>query len=61
VEVTSSVHDNDYLSRQQLEESGMTWGAKKISRDKKTRTIVSEPYVYSNDERASDLANQILS
>src|SRR5690606_10430595 len=60
VEITTSIYSKDYPTRQELEESGMTWGAKKISRNKRTRRIVSEPYVYSNDECATDLADQIL-
>lgn len=42
IEVTTAVHPNDYLSREQLDATGMTWGAKNIRRDKRTREIVSE-------------------
>jgi hypothetical protein len=60
VEVTSSMHQNDYLSRSLLHESGGTFGPKDISRDKKTRAIISKPYVYNNDEHVSDLSTQII-
>ena len=38
----------------------MTFGPNLISRDKKTGGIASQPYVYSNDERATELAAQII-
>ena len=60
VEVTTSVHPNDHLDRELLHATGRSWGVKRIWRNKKTKEIVSEPYVYDNDERATDLANQIL-
>ncbi len=60
VEVTTSYSDNDHLARRQLHEEGMTWGPKSISQDKKTGKTVSKPYVFTNDERALDLAEQIL-
>lgn len=60
VEVTTSIHQNEYLVRQQVHEQGVSFGAKSIWRDKKTRHIVSEPYVYTNDERGADLVSQIL-
>jgi hypothetical protein len=60
VEVTTSVHPNDYLDRQLFHTKGISWGVKRIWRNKKTKEIVSEPYVYRNDERSVDLANQIL-
>jgi len=60
VEVTTSVHPNDYLDRQLFHAKGMSWGVKRIWRNQKTKEIVSEPYVYRNDERSVDLANQIL-
>ncbi len=60
VEVTTSVHQNEYLARQLLHERGGSFGVKGISRDKKTGTIVSKPHVHTNDELATDLAAQIL-
>jgi hypothetical protein len=58
VEVTTSVHPNDYLSRQLLHKKGLSWGVKRIWRNTKTGEIVSEPYVYHNDERAVDLSQR---
>lgn len=60
VEVTMSVHQNEYLARQLLHERGGSFGVKGISRDKKSGTIVSKPYVHTNNELATDLADQIL-
>jgi hypothetical protein len=60
VEVTTSVHQKEYLTRQLLQERGGSFGVKGISRDKKTGDIVSKPHVYRNDELATDLASQIL-
>jgi hypothetical protein len=60
VEVTTSVHQSDYLARELLDKQGHAFGVKGISRDKKTRTIVSEPYVVTNGERETDLATQII-
>ena len=60
VEITTSVHENDHLVRELLQEQKPVFGVKGISRDKKTRAIVSEPYVVTNDERETDLASQII-
>jgi hypothetical protein len=60
VEVTTSVHPNEYLARRLLHERGGSFGVKGISRDKQTGEIVSKPYVHKNDEFASDLAAQII-
>jgi hypothetical protein len=60
VEVTTSVHQNEYLARRLLHERGGSFGVKGISRDKKTGSIVSKPHVHSNDELPADLAAQIL-
>ena len=60
VEVTTCYPDNDHLARRQLHEEGMTWGPKSISQDKKTGKITSAPYVFTNNERAIDLANKVL-
>jgi hypothetical protein len=45
VEATTSVHQNNYLARQLLHEGGPVFGVKEIKRDKKTKKIVSTPYV----------------
>jgi hypothetical protein len=60
VEITAAVHQNDHLMRQALQEQRTVFGVKRISRDKKTRAIVSEPYVFTPAERAADLAAQII-
>ena len=60
VEVTTSVHQNEHLARELLHEQGHAFGVKGISRNRKTRAIVSTPYVTTNDERETDLAAQII-
>jgi hypothetical protein len=60
VEVTTSVHPNEYLVRQLLQERGGAFGVRGIHRDKKSGNIVSKPYVFSGGENAKDLAEQIL-
>jgi hypothetical protein len=60
LEVTSSVHQNEHLARRLLHERGRSFGVKGISRDEKTGEIVSQPHVHTNDELATDLADQIL-
>lgn len=58
VEVTTSVHPNDYLMRQLLHQRGGSFGVKRIHREGKA--IVSKPYVFSGGENAKDLTEQIL-
>lgn len=60
VEVTTSVHENDYLARRLLHECGGSFGVKGISRHKKTGNIVSKPHGHTPEELATDLADQIL-
>jgi len=60
VEVTTSVHPNEHLTRQVLHERGGSFGVKGISRNKKTGDIVSKPHVHTNDELTTDLAGQII-
>lgn len=60
VEVTTSVHQNEYLVRRLLHEQGGSFGVKGILRDKKTGDIVSKPHVHTPDELAADLAGQII-
>ena len=60
LEVTSSMHENEYLARQLLMTKGGSFGVKGISRDMKTGEVKSEPHVHRNDEIESDLAAQIL-
>jgi len=60
VEVTGSMHHNEYLARQLLQKEGGSWGVKGISRDEKTGVVTSKPHVHRNDEIMADLANQII-
>jgi len=60
LEVTTSVHPNDYLAREQLDREGVTWGPNLIARDMQTREIKGQPYVYTNDEREVELSQQII-
>jgi len=60
VEVTTSVHQNEYLARRLLHERGGSFGVKGITRDERTGEIVSKPYVHTGGELATDLAGQIL-
>jgi hypothetical protein len=60
VEVTTAVHQNDYLVRERLHKQGHAFGVKGVSRNKKTGTIDSEPYVVTNGEREADLATLII-
>jgi hypothetical protein len=60
VEVTASVHPNDHLVRQLIDQHGPAFGPKGTERDKKTGRIVSKLHVYQNDERVTDLTGQIL-
>jgi hypothetical protein len=60
VEVTTSVHQNEYLARRLLHEQGGSFGVKGISRHEKTGDIVSTPHVHTPDELAADLAGQII-
>jgi hypothetical protein len=58
VEVTTAVHQNDYLVRQLLDQSGGSFGPKGTRREGKN--IISKPWVWSGGENARDLAKQIL-
>jgi hypothetical protein len=58
IEITTSVHPNDYLRRHLIHQRGGSFGVKRIQ--KKGKTIVSKPYVFSEGENAKDLAEQIL-
>ena len=51
---------NHHLALRQLHEHGMTWGAKSISINKKTKTVTSRPYVFMDDERAVDMGRRIV-
>lgn len=60
VEITGSMHENEYLTRQLLQTQGGSWGVKGITRDSKTNLVTSKPHVHKNDEIMVDLTEQIL-
>lgn len=60
LEVTRAVHQNEHLVRELINQGGVSFGVKGISRDKKTRKITTEPYVRHGDEPRADLADQII-
>jgi hypothetical protein len=60
VEITGSMHPNEYLARQLLHKQGGSFGVKGISRDNETGVVKSEPHVHKNDEIMVDLAEQII-
>jgi hypothetical protein len=60
LEVTTSVHPSDYLARQLLHAQGFSFGVTGISRDRKSRAIISTPYINTNNAKTSDLAAQIV-
>ncbi len=60
IEITTSVHPNEYLARELLHQRGGSFGVKGIRKDRKTGIIDSKPYVFSGGENAKDLAEQIL-
>jgi hypothetical protein len=60
LEVTGSMHENEYLARQVLMTKGGSFGVKGISRDRKTGEVKSEPHVHTNNEIEADLATQIV-
>jgi hypothetical protein len=60
VEVTTSVHKNEYLARERLGEQGFAFGNDQLARDKPSHTITSTPYVETPVTRAATLAKQIV-
>lgn len=60
LEVTTSIHQNEHLVRQLVNEGEGSFGVKGVWRDKKTRKIISEPHVHHENELATDLADQIV-
>ncbi|MEO7132903.1 MAG: hypothetical protein ABI024_01670 [Vicinamibacterales bacterium] len=54
VEVTTAAHKNDYLVREQLHTQGLTWGGRTAARNRTTREVESEPFVYDQDERLAE-------
>jgi hypothetical protein len=60
IEVTTAVHQNEYLLRQLIHQQRGAFGVKGIFRDKKTSVIISEARAYDGAELPSDLAAQII-
>jgi hypothetical protein len=60
LEVTRAVHEKEYLIRELINQGGASFGVKGIARNKKTREILSEPYVRHEGKSVSDLADQII-
>jgi hypothetical protein len=60
LEVTGSMHPNDYLARQLLQKQGGSWGVRGISRDPKTGVVTDKPHVHRNDDIQDNLASQIV-
>ncbi len=61
LEITTAVHQDDYLVREHLHREGFAFSAHGIRRDPTTKRTVSEPYVRSGDEAQQELAAQISS
>jgi hypothetical protein len=60
VEVATSVHENEYLGRELLNEHKPVFGVKQTFRVKKTGAISSTPYPEPHGQREIDLAEQII-
>jgi len=60
IEVTTAVHQNDYLCRQYFVEKGHSCGPNGTKMDKKTKEIISKPYIYAYREHADDFAAIII-
>jgi hypothetical protein len=60
LEVTTAVHPNEYLTREQLNAEGFSWGPRLARRDRKTRRVLSEPAVNEYREAENEHIEQIL-
>ena len=60
VEVTTAVNENDHFLRKLIDENGVVFSVKVIKLKQTPKKIVSNPYVYINDEAQNDLTNSIL-
>ncbi len=60
LEVSTAVHPNEYLSREQLNREGMSWGPGLARRDRNTGLAASEPYVRDYREPEREHVAQIL-
>lgn len=59
LEVTSAVHQNDYLVREHLNREGFAFAARSTFRDRKTKRVVSSPSGYSNREPQDELVELV--
>lgn len=50
LEVTSVMHQNDYLLRELIDKGEAAFGVEGVRRDKRTREIKSKPVVHTNNE-----------
>jgi len=60
LEVTTAIHPKEHLVRELVNAGEVSFGVRGVSRDKKTKKIISETHVHHEGEIASDLADQIL-
>lgn len=60
VEVTTSVHESEHLTRELLHKQGGSFGVLGTFRDKKTKAIISKAHAYNHSDIAPDLAAQII-
>jgi hypothetical protein len=60
LEVTGSMHPNDYLARQLFHKQGMSWGVRGVSRDLNTGLVTDKPHVHKNNDIENNLASQIV-
>jgi hypothetical protein len=58
VEITTCVHQKDYLRRLELHQRAGSFGVKRIKKD--GEAVISEPYVWSGGENAKNLAERIV-
>ena len=60
LEVTTAVHRRDYMLRQLLTQEQLVFSVKGISQDRRSKNIVSRPYVSDHREAENALARRIL-
>jgi hypothetical protein len=59
LEVTTALHENDYLVREHLNEEGFAFAPRGTRRDPKTRAVTSTPSVYGYRQPEAELVDQI--
>ncbi len=59
LEVTTAVHSNDHLARFHLNTEGFVFGVRGITVERKSKTIISKPHVYTNWEVQDEFADLI--